>query len=63
MTRATVIVFDHQEFDALLQIEPQLRPRLERSAALLAAISRPTFEPWYQVVEPGPANSIAAALR
>ncbi len=54
LTGATLLVFDRREFATLLRIAPFLRHRLEESAALVAAISRPTFAPWYQVVRPGP---------
>ena len=61
LTPAAVLVLNQREFDTMLRIAPFLRPRLERSAALVATISRPTFAPWYQVVRPGPIADIAAS--
>ncbi len=60
LTPTTLLVLDQREFATMLRIAPFLRSRLERSAALIDAIARPTFDDWYQVVQLGPVADIIA---
>jgi CRP-like cAMP-binding protein len=46
-----VIVFDRREFDELRQVTPQIRERLDATAALFARGDAPTSHPWYQGID------------
>jgi CRP-like cAMP-binding protein len=45
-----VLVFNRAEFNGLRDVAPQVRERLDRTAALFARGDAPTSEPWYQPV-------------
>ncbi len=55
-TPAALLVFGKREFSGLLSIEPLVRDRLERTAALVVAGMGPTDEPWYEPLPIGLAN-------
>jgi CRP-like cAMP-binding protein len=47
---STVIVFNRREFDALRDLAPRVRERLDVTAALFAHGDAPTSQPWYQPI-------------
>ena len=50
VVESTMIVFDRSEFNALRHIAPQVRKRLDSTAALIARGDAPTSQPWYQPI-------------
>jgi CRP-like cAMP-binding protein len=47
---STVIAYDRREFNSLRDIAPQVRERLDVTAALFAHGDAPTSQPWYQPI-------------
>jgi CRP-like cAMP-binding protein len=46
-----VIVFDRREFNELRQVAPQIRERLDATAACFARGDAPTSHTWYQSID------------
>ena len=60
-TESMLIVFGRREFNTLLEIAPQVRARLQRSASLVVHEAVPTRQPWYQPIPSGLPLGIAGA--
>jgi CRP-like cAMP-binding protein len=51
-----LIVFDRREFNTLRDLAPQVRQRLDFTAALFARGDVPTSQPWYQPIVHAPVD-------
>ena len=51
VVESMLIVFDRREFNDLRSIAPQVRERLDFTAALFTHGDAPTSQPWYQSID------------